>query len=100
MELKITRKCVDSDGVTHKGWAIFCPACRCGHLFDDRWTFNGNESKPSFTPSMLVRGYLGRDENGVEAYGTCHSFVTDGMIAYCADSTHALSGKTVALEPF
>jgi hypothetical protein len=30
----------------------------------------------------------------------CHSVVTNGMISFCADSTHALAGQTVRLEDF
>lgn len=55
---------------THEGWMIFCPACDSGHLFDKRWTFNGDQEKPTFRASMLSYP-KGRD--GAER---CHSFVT------------------------
>lgn len=74
------------------GHLIFCPACECGHLFDSRWTFNGDVNKPTFRASMLV--------NGSTPEKRCHSFVTDGKIEFCGDSAHALAGKTVELPDF
>lgn len=45
---------VNDKGV-HVGQMIMCPACNCGHLFpQDRWKFNGDQEKPSFTPSMKI----------------------------------------------
>jgi len=80
---------------------IFCPACHCGHFFDDeRWTFNGNEESPTFGPSMKVSGHLGRGPNGEDQHGICHSVVTDGKIAFQNDCTHALAGQTLPLGPF
>ena len=77
----------------HGGWMIHCPACGCGHLFDDRWTFNGNMDKPTFRASMLVYEHPYGD--GVRP--RCHSFVTDGRIEYCSDSGHELAGQIVEL---
>jgi hypothetical protein len=77
------------------GWMIYCPACKMGHLFDDRWQFNGDMERPTFTPSMLSNG---REDAVVnEAVPRCHSYVTDGRIEFLADSTHALAGQTVPL---
>jgi len=77
------------EGGTH-GYMIFCPACQTGHLFDSRWTFNGDFMKPTFRASMLVlRGDPKRQ---------CHSFVTDGMIEFLGDCGHELRGQTVPLE--
>ena len=79
----------DQDG-NLSGYMIFCPACKCGHLFDiNRWTFNGDPKKPSFQPSMLVHEHAPKPRY--------HSFVTDGRIAFCPDSGHALAGQTVDL---
>lgn len=30
----------------------------------------------------------------------CHSVVVDGVINFCADSTHEFAGKSVPMEPF
>lgn len=105
---------VHSDGKV-VGHVIMCPACGCGHLFDGRWAFNGDTEKPTFSPSMLVRGqrypsgrqFPNDDEHKRMMAGEdfrpqmvptwCHSFVTDGRIEYLADCTHALKGRTVDL---
>jgi hypothetical protein len=76
---------------------VHCPACGCGHGLrvgqadEPNWTFNGDMEKPSFNPSLSVSGA----NNSV-----CHSMITDGMITYFGDSTHALAGKTVPLGDF
>jgi len=77
----------------HRGWMIFCPGCGHGHVYDTRWTFNGDMNKPTFTPS-----YLSRCKSGPEkTLSVCHSFVTDGRIKFLNDCTHALAGQTVDL---
>jgi hypothetical protein len=76
---------------SHYSWFIECPGCGQLHSFDTRWTFNGDLEKPTFRASMLV---ISGNETGPTR---CHSFVTDGKIAFCPDSTHELSGKTVDL---
>lgn len=84
---------VDKEGEArvHQGWMIFCPACKTGHLFDQRWTFNGNQERPTFRASMLSCSRWPGGES------RCHSYVTDGRIEFLADSTHALAGTTVDL---
>lgn len=82
---------VNQDG-SHHGWMIFCPACGNGHLFDDRWTFNGNLEKPTFRASMLCKS-VDKDLKPT----LCHSFVTDGKIEFLSDCLHAMAGKTVDL---
>lgn len=86
--------------------AFWCPGCEGDHhVWTDRWGYNGNPNKPTFTPSILVE-YNGpdagqMDEDGHRApYAACHSFVTDGRIQFLGDSTHALAGQTVDLPPF
>lgn len=66
-----------------------CPGCDCAHPFDQRWTFNGDMERPTFTPSLLVHA----DDGGTQ----CHSFVADGRIQFLADSRHALAGQTVEI---
>jgi hypothetical protein len=56
------------------------------------WGWNGSLSKPTFTPSILVRG----QEFGSKA-PRCHSFVTDGKIQFLNDCSHPLAGQTVEL---
>jgi hypothetical protein len=68
-----------------------CPACKSVHQCDHRWGFNGDVERPSFSGSVLVHGdsSIGRPH--------CHSVVTNGRIAYGADSTHAFAGQTLDL---
>lgn len=65
-----------------------CPACCCNHFADDRWKFNGDYERPTFTPSLLIQ-YADQK--------ICHSFVTDGKIQYLSDCTHELAGQTVEI---
>ena len=69
---------------------FWCGGCSTAHqIVDGTWTFNGDLERPTFHPSVLVRG--GPDDL------VCHSFVTDGRIQYLGDSTHHLAGQTVDL---
>ncbi len=78
---------------THYAWLFYCPGCRTSHVVptgDPKgWDFNGNTESPTFSPSILLYG---------DAHAPrCHSFVRDGRIEYCADSTHAMAGQSVDL---
>jgi hypothetical protein len=85
----------------HHSWSIFCPACQCCHGFDNRWKFNGNMDKPTFTPSMLVHENKDYREVSKSKHGhRCHSFVANGEIKYLDDCTHDMKNTTVKLEPF
>jgi Family of unknown function (DUF6527) len=77
----------------HFAWYFWCRGCLTAHHVDSRWTFNGDQEKPSFQPSILITER--RTDAGKLLHPRCHSFVTAGKIAYCEDSTHALRGKTV-----
>ncbi len=91
-------------GVT-TGFLIFCPGCNTGHLFStlpDRkpcWTFNGDQDRPTFSPSMLVRVNDPSHKNYQKhaASSVCHSFVRNGKIEFLNDCTHPLKGQTVDL---
>ncbi len=63
-------------------------AVRVPHARQDRWEFNGDLERPTFSPSLLRNG---------GSRSTCHSFVRDGRIEFLGDCTHALAGKTVDL---
>lgn len=70
--------------------SVYCPGCKQLHPFPpDRWTYNGNEESPTFSPSMLIN----KDHPN-----RCHSFVTDGKIIFLSDCYHELAGQTVELE--
>lgn len=52
------RRCQDNGREYPMVW-IRCPACEEHHavkITSDGWTFNGDEERPTFTPSILVRG--------------------------------------------
>lgn len=73
-----------------------CPGCECDHFFyvvqvDQKpcWTWNGDYIRPTFEPSLLVRGA-----------GTCHSYVRDGSIQFLGDCTHRLANQTVPLPVY
>lgn len=106
---------------------FWCPGCQESHTVQvgegpgPRWGWTGSGDRPTFTPSVRVRGIRvpeGRDvmtaaeeaeydalfaKGGREAvlssrFGSvCHSFVTDGRIQFLGDCTHALAGLTVDL---
>jgi len=80
-------------------YRFICPGCNCEHIFDDRWKFNQDFEKPTISPSFLQEGFLGfKDEEPF--YGTCHSFIENGMIRFLNDCSHDLKNKTVDLIEF
>jgi len=100
-----------------RGMALFyCEGCKRPHMLNvsvegsPKWTYNGNELSPTFTPSVLARythpkGFTNDnpaplDFDGEYVTDVCHSFVTDGCIQYLSDSTHELSGQTIELPEF
>lgn len=74
----------------HGGYIIYCQGCKSYHMFDDRWAFNGDFEKPTFSPSLLV--------NQHKPESRCHSFVTNGKIQYLSDCYHEYAGQTLELE--
>ena len=76
-----------------------CPGCGWPHTIriapDDcfpgrpLWTWNGDDEKPTFHPSIRV--------TGGELQGVCHSFVKNGEIQFLNDCKHSLAGKTIPL---
>lgn len=111
-----------TDGGGHA--SFYCPGCKDYHTVavsvtqsPAKWGYNGDPEKPTFTPSILVRGghyapsfkpgdrcwciynaeKRAKGEPEAFACNTCHSFVTAGRIQFLADSTHHLAGQTVDL---
>lgn len=79
---------------------FFCPACKQIHPIRVAseagrpvWDWNGSYEQPTFHPSLLVYPNPGRQPR-------CHSFLTDGRIAFCTDSEHDLAGQTVDIPDF
>ncbi len=81
----------------------WCPGCEELHPLPDRWVFDGNLERPTFTPSfrhswVLFDAYTDEGEGvGEPRRHACHYFVIAGQLAFCADSTHALAGTTVPM---
>lgn len=96
-------------GSTDNGILFKCPACDMVHKIHHgsgsgpRWTFNGDVTKPTFSPSVLVTWTEPSDtpeefdDHTKDIKKICHSFVTDGRIQFLGDCTHALAGQTVDL---
>jgi hypothetical protein len=84
--------------------------------------FNGDMEKPTFSPSILVRGVnfppvdpatgdYARGPDGEYLLDetqhlvgctpmVCHSFVRDGRIQFLGDCTHSLANQTVDLPDY
>jgi hypothetical protein len=89
------------------GFHYWCPGCKEEHYVrvfpkngpHPRWTWNESWDAPSFSPS--VRHFYDKpgelETDPKIQVTTCHYFVTDGQIRYCADCQHDLSGKTVEM---
>lgn len=90
------------DTGTQQVW-FWCPGCDEAHAVQvggehpgPKWSWNGSLERPTFQPSVLVRGNKG---DTVNPY-VCHSFVVEGRIQFLGDCTHALAEQTVDLpEP-
>jgi len=85
------------------GHSHWCPGCEGMHVIPSSWDFDGNVDKPTFNPSVRIT-YNGPDAGQERDYGRapsacCHYFLHAGQLQFCSDSTHELSGKTVALPP-
>lgn len=77
-------------------WNWWCPGCECLHWTRTKgsepcWGWDGSTSKPTFTPSVLVRS------GNASGPTVCHSFVTNGVIHYLDDCTHPLKGQNVPM---
>lgn len=101
----VVHKLACKEGFDHMIW---CPACECGHGFDlERWGFNGDMVKPTLLPNPSPLNPGGHCSVKTEYYNykrkkmmLCHFHIIAGTIIFCADCTHEMAGKTVALEPF
>jgi hypothetical protein len=94
-------------------YAFWCPGCKHDHIYytvpphpnGASWQFNGDIITPSFTPSLLNRWGIhadpnwkppendfGKDYGKMPYSGICHLFVTGGVINFCGDCSHEMSG--------
>lgn len=74
---------------------FWCPACDEPHAprieGPGAWSWNGDRERPTLQPSILHHG------DARPGGHRCHSFVTDGLIQFLPDSTHALAGHAVPI---
>lgn len=94
---------------------FWCPGCQEVHAVPvPRWQWNGDRERPTLIPSVKISsghyadGHTGTcwctyntehaDEPAPFKCGICHFHLTNGVLAYCADSTHAYANKHVELE--
>lgn len=111
----LLHKVVDDKGAFY-GYTFPCPGCKTIHQIyveggasvGPEWTFNGDEAKPTFSPSLKVthRHPVGHDNDNPAPAGydgpyqedVCHSFITDGQIQFLEDCFHELAGQTVPMQ--
>ncbi len=70
------------------GYMHWCPGCKEMHRLPDTWKFNGNLEYPSFEESF---------NHGNSKEKICHYVLTNGVLNFCNDCTHALKGQSVPL---
>lgn len=91
---------------TTGGYAHWCPGCQRLHAVPFSWSFDGDWSFPTFSPSVKIE-YNG-DDAGQLLIGSvyrapaaiCHYRLCDGIIIYLSDSTHPFSGQSLPLPEF
>jgi hypothetical protein len=93
-ENRVVAQLSNSAGEKEQKYMFYCEGCKQNHMFDERWTFNGDIIKPTFTPSLLYTIGHHPDPSDI-----CHSYVTDGKIQFLSDCTHELAGQTIDLKP-
>lgn len=80
----------DRQSTGRQSYWLWCPACDDAVRIDSSWQWNGDLERPTFTPSILTRGYHGQQVERV-----CHSFLTDGVWHFLPDCTHDKAGQDV-----
>ncbi len=80
----------------------WCPGCNDLHQIPvtglRAWGWNESDDAPTFTPSVLVYERPALDDDDVPiTTPRCHVFITDGVIDYLSDCTHALAGQKVPM---
>lgn len=92
------------------GYSFMCPGCGGQHVAEvPRWNFNGDLTKPTFTPSIKVTwgkhvqpdfdesGWCASRTDFYAPSGICHFFITNGQILFCGDCTHDKKGMVMDL---
>jgi len=89
-------------------FSFYCPGCDSPHTFGVdhgavRWSFNGDMDVPTLSPSYKTWGetkFIEEDPGWKREKWVCHSFIKNGNIDFCSDTTHELRNKTVPLPDF
>lgn len=102
------------------GVSFWCPGCNCHHSVpvtgDNCWDLSGTSDAPTLSPSLsTTSGHYTPGWKGPDCWCTynatttpkvpfecskCHLLLTNGMLIYLSDTTHALKGKTIPLPEF
>lgn len=96
-------------------YLFYCEGCECDHgfrtkswpmpkglsrdeqkLFQSNWTFNGDMSKPTLSPSLHVH----IQPTGKKRYTQCHSFIKNGNMNYLTDCRHELKGIEIEIPDY
>src|SRR5882672_1260341 len=82
---------------------FYCPGCKSPHTIPygrsskPVWKFDEDYDCPTFDPSLRMY-YTKENEAGAKVeVTTCHLHVKKGVIEYCGDCQHELSGQKVPL---
>lgn len=86
-----------------------CPGCKGHHAIpvlidkkeDKYWNWNGDLVQPTVRPSVkhFYPESSYQEHPGLPPF-CCHYHITKGVIEYCGDCTHQLSGQKVPLPTF
>ncbi len=116
-----TAKCVRIDNQRGDEYMFYCPGCQSLHSMTVNgfvnscgasWTFNGDVERPTFSPSLKVTwDEYGNNPNYKDGMDeklkyiiikshNCHSFINNGMMSFCGDSTHKHANKTLEIPAF
>jgi len=62
------------------------------------WQWNRSDDAPTFSPSVLAHPHPTLGEGDIPTMTPlCHTFITDGVIDFLSDCTHALAGQKVPM---
>jgi hypothetical protein len=86
-----------------------CPGCKGAHTVPvlqhqkaaNKWNWNGDLTEPSVLPSVkhtYPESFY--EEHPKARRFCCHYFISGGVIEYCGDSSHDMSGQKVPLPIF
>lgn len=89
---------------TTAGIAHWCPGCKSPHVIYTKgkvtWTWDGNVDAPTCTPSVRNFTTYDKEHNPLPAgqeRTLCHYVLTNGILNYCGDCEHELSGQSAPL---